>query len=103
MKRIFLVFAALLAVAVLSLVAGIALSRGGRGRSLASRPTLLVWRIAGPLPDRAGVGFPFADTEPAASLEKLLPILAAARADGGVRGLAVELGEADFGLARAQE
>jgi protease-4 len=103
MKRIFLFFVALLAVAVLSLALGIALSRGGSGSALSSRPTLLVWQISGSLPDRATAGLPFSDAEPADSLEKLLPILAAARADRAVRGLAIELGAVDFGLARAQE
>ncbi len=101
MKKLVAVFLVLVAVAVAAAGAGILLSRGGR--SLGG-PTVLVWRLDRTILEQAPTsGFPFAAGATLDSMAQLYPALRAARADDGVKGLAVYIQGADFGLAKAQE
>jgi protease-4 len=87
---------AVVAAAAAALVLG---SGGGRG---VGPPVVLVWHITGTLPERMTGGFPFLRAEEQ-SLAAIFPALRAARADRQVRGLAVYVEQARFGLAKAQE
>jgi len=101
MKKLLLVFLLLLGVALLATVAGIRMGR--KGTPLGDGPTVLVWRLAGPVLEQRAPRLPFGgETEPG-SIAELYPAFRAARQDPGVRGLAVYLENADFGLAKAQE
>ncbi|HKV12071.1 MAG TPA: signal peptide peptidase SppA [Thermoanaerobaculia bacterium] len=100
MKKLVLIFVLLLGVAALATVAGILMGRGGTG---AGSPTVLVWHLAGPVLEQAVPVLPFSEAVEADSLEELYPAFRAARDDRQVRGLAVYIQDADFGLARAQE
>lgn len=103
MKKLIVIFVLLLAVAVLAAVAGILLARGSVGGSALGGPTVLVWHVAGPVLEQSVPAFPFSGAAEADSLQELYPALRAAREDRSVRGLAVYIQEADFGLAKAQE
>jgi protease-4 len=104
-RRLFALF--LVALAGGALVAGLglwlALARGGQP-ALAGGELLLTYRIDGELPDH-GPEHPFtlpgSDREP--SLSSLWTALAAARDDARVVGLALEIRDAAFGLAKAEE
>lgn len=100
MKKLVLIFVLLLGVAALATVAGILLGRGG---TAAGSPTVLVWHLAGPVLEQAVPVLPFSDSIEADSLAELYPAFRAAREDRQVRGLAVYIQDAQFGLARAQE
>ena len=102
MKKLLLIFALLLAVAVAATVAGVLLGRKGGG-SGAGDATVLVWHLDGPVLEQEVPRLPFSGERELGSLAKLYPGLRAARRDPGVRGLAVYIQDADFGLARAQE
>lgn len=102
MKKLLLIFALLLAVAVAATVAGVLLGRKGGG-SGAGDATVLVWHLDGPVLEQEVPRLPFSGEREPGSLAKLYPALRAARRDPGVRGLAVYIQDADFGLARAQE
>lgn len=100
MKKLLVIFAVLLIVAVLATVAGILLSGGGR--SLVG-PTVLVWRLDRPVLEQvAATSFPFAEAA-SDSMGEIWSALRAARDDDGVRGLAVYIQDTAFGLAKAQE
>jgi protease IV len=101
MKKLLLIFVLLAAVAVFATAAGILL--GGRGGLTAGGPTVLVWRLAGPVLEQQAPRLPFTGGPESGSLAELYPALRAARQDPGVRGLAVYIQDADFGLAKAQE
>ncbi len=101
MKKLLLIFVLLVAVAVFATAAGILL--GGRGGLTAGGPTVLVWRLAGPVLEQQAPRLPFTGGPESGSLAELYPALRAARQDPGVRGLAVYIQDADFGLAKAQE
>jgi protease IV len=103
MKKLILIFVLLLVVAVLATAAGILLGGGSGGGGALGGPTVLVWHVAGPVLEQSVPAFPFSGETGADSLQELYPALRAAREDAGVRGLAVYIQEADFGLARAQE
>ncbi|RPH57567.1 signal peptide peptidase SppA, partial [bacterium] len=103
MKKLVVIFVLLLAVAVLATVAGILLGRGSGGGSALGGPTVLVWHVAGPVLEQSVPAFPFSGAIQADSLQELYPALRAAREDRSVRGLAVYIQDADFGLAKAQE
>jgi protease-4 len=101
MKKLLLIFLFLLGVAVLATVLGVLI--GGKGTGMGEGPTVLVWRLAGPVQEQEEPRLPFAGTAPASSIAELYPALRAARLDSGVRGLAVYLQDAELGLAKAQE
>ncbi|HEX5757594.1 MAG TPA: signal peptide peptidase SppA [Thermoanaerobaculia bacterium] len=101
MKKLVAVFLVLVVVAVGAAVAGILLARGDR--PLAG-PTVLVWRMDRTVLEQAPTsGFPFAASITLDSMAELYPALRAARDDRAVKGLAVYIEDADFGLAKAQE
>ncbi len=105
MRRLVVLF--LVFVALGALVAGLglwlALARGGDA-ALPGRSLLLTYRLEGDLPDHAGEGlFPLPGGAPEPSLSRLWTALVAARDDDAVVGLALEIRDASFGLAKAQE
>src|SRR5262245_61738323 len=102
MKKLLLIFSSLLAVAVVATVAGVLLGRQGGG-SGAGGATVLVWHLDGPVLEQEAPRLPFSGEREPGSLAKLYPALRSARQDPGIRGLAVYIQDADFGLARAQE
>jgi protease-4 len=101
MKKLLLVFLFLIGVAVLATVAGIRMGR--KGTAVGEGPTVLVWRLAGPVLEQSTPRLPFGDGGQTASIAELYPAFRAARQDPGVRGLVVYLQDADLGLAKAQE
>ena len=101
MKKLLLIFLFLLGVAVLATVAGIL--HGRKGSAVGEGPTVLVWRLAGPVLEQREPRLPFSDAAAPVSIAELYPALRAARQDSGVRGLAVYIQDADLGLAKAQE
>jgi len=101
MKKLGLILAFLVLVAVLAAVAGILLGRDASQSSPAS--TVLVWHVRGPVLEQSAPALPFSSTPEPDSLAELYPAFRAARTDPGVQGLAVYIQEADFGLAKAQE
>lgn len=101
MKKLLLVFLLLFGIAVAATLAGILMGR--RGGGLSAGNTVLVWHVAGPVLEQAVPELPFSGEAEAHSLAELYPAFRAAREDGGVRGLAVYIQDADFGLAKAQE
>ncbi|MGH9360872.1 MAG: S49 family peptidase, partial [Thermoanaerobaculia bacterium] len=101
MKKLAAVFLVLVVVAVAAAAAGILLSQGKRPLG---GPTVLVWRLDRTVLEQAPTsGFPFAASATLDSMAELYPALRAAREDGRVKGLAVYIQDADFGLAKAQE
>jgi protease-4 len=101
MKKLLWIFLFLIGVAVLATIAGILAGR--KGAALGEGPTVLVWRLAGPVLEQEEPRLPFGNAAAPASIAELYPALRAARQDPGVRGLAVYIQEADLGLAKAQE
>jgi protease-4 len=101
MKKLLVIFASLATLAVLATVAGVLLGKGGHLRG--GGPTVLVWRLAGPVLEQRAPRLPFADGRETDSIAELYPALHAARRDPDIRGLAVYIQDADFGLAKAQE
>jgi protease-4 len=97
MKKLLVIFALLTAVAV------VAILLGRKGGLRAGGPTVLVLRLAGPVLEQEAPRLPFAEALHSGSLAELYPALRSARQDPGVRGLAVYVQAADFGLAKAQE
>jgi protease-4 len=101
MKKLLFIFLFLIGVAVLATVAGIRMGR--KGNALGEGPTVLVWRLAGPVLEQSAPRLPFGkDVEPG-SIAELYPAFRAARQDPGVRGLVLYLQDVDLGLAKAQE
>lgn len=105
MRRLLALF--LVFVALGALVAGLglwlALARGG-DVALPGGSLLLTYRLEGELPDHGGEAlFPLPGGAPEPSLSALWAALAAAREDARVAGLALEIRDAGFGLAKAQE
>src|SRR5882724_2327522 len=101
MKKLLAVFVLLLGVAILATLAGVLTGRQDGG--ISAGPTVLVWRLAGPVLEQRAPRLPFAGGAEASSIAELYPALRAARQDPGVRGLALYLEEAQLGLAKAQE
>ena len=101
MKKLLFVFLFLVAVAVLATIAGIRMGR--KGASLGQGPTVLVWRLAGPVLEQSAPRLPFGEGRETESIAELYPALRAARQDPAVRGLVVYLQDAELGLAKAQE
>ncbi len=102
MKKLVIVFAVLVLVAVIATVTGILLS-GGEGPHLGG-PTVLVWRVQGPVPEQSPASLPgfsaYAQNESVANLYRGFR---AARKDSGVAGVALYIRDTGFGLAKAQE
>lgn len=101
MKKLLTIFAFLTGLAIAATLAGVFLAR--KGGAVADGSTILVWRIAGPILEQRTPRLPFADGSRIGSIAELYPAFRAARKDAGVRGLAVYIQDADFGLAKAQE
>lgn len=101
MKKLFLIFAFLLGVAILATVAGVLL--GGKGGRMGDGATVLVWRLAGPVLEQRAPRIPFSNEPEPGSIAELYPALRAARRDSGVKGLAVYIQDASLGIAKAQE
>ncbi|HEY0513457.1 MAG TPA: signal peptide peptidase SppA [Thermoanaerobaculia bacterium] len=101
MRKLLFFFLFLIGVAVLATLAGIRMGR--KGAALGEGPTVLVWRLAGPVLEQRAPRLPFGDDAEPSSIAELYPAFRAARQDPGVRGLAVYLQDAELGLARAQE
>jgi protease-4 len=98
-----IVFVVLVAVALAAAVGGILLARGG-ARPL-GKAVVLTWKVDGPILEQAPAAdsLPVPGYEPPASVASLYRAFRAARADAGVRGIAVHVGDPAFGLAKAQE
>jgi len=101
MRKLLLIFGLLMATAILATVAGVLLGRKGGIR--AGGATVLVWRVAGPVLEQEAPRLPFAEGFKPGSIAELYPAFRAARLDPGIRGLAVYVQNADFGLGKAQE
>ncbi len=102
MKKLLAIFLVLVAVAVAASVAGILLSRGER-RPLGG-PAVLVWRVDRTILEQSPTAaFPFSAGATLDSMAEILPAFLAARRDRDVKGIAVYIQNADFGLAKAQE
>jgi protease-4 len=101
MKKLLAVFLLLIGVAVLATLAGVLIGR--KDGAISAGPTVLVWRLAGPVLEQRAPRLPFAGGTEVSSIAELYPALRAARQDPGVRGLALYLEEAQLGLAKAQE
>ena len=99
MKKLLLIFVALLGTAVLATVAGILL--GPKGGS--DGPTVLVWQVDGPVLEQEAPRLPFSGDREPDSIAQLYPAFRAARQDTGIKGLAVYIQNAELGLAKAQE
>jgi protease IV len=103
MRRLAVVFAILVAVAVLAAVAGILLGSAGRPLGGGGR-TVLAWRLAGPVVERAPAErLPIPGYDPPSSVAGVYRAFRQARADDNVRGVALYIEETRFGLAKAQE
>lgn len=101
MRKLLVIFALLTAIAILATLAGVLL--GGKTGFKAGGATVLVWRVAGPVLEQQAPRLPFTGGSPPGSIAELYPAFRAARQDPGIRGLAVYIQAADFGLAKAQE
>ncbi|HEX3555719.1 MAG TPA: signal peptide peptidase SppA [Thermoanaerobaculia bacterium] len=102
MKKLLLIFVALLGIAVLATVAGILMSRHGR-RATGDGATVLVWKVDGPVLEQEVPRLPFSGGGEPDSIAQLYPAFRAAREDPGIKGLAVYVQDAELGLAKAQE
>jgi protease-4 len=101
-KRLLVIFAVLVAIAVLAASAGILLGSGGR--TLGRARTVLAWRLSGPVVERAPAApLPLPGYEPPASVAGVYRAFRQARGDDAVRGVALYIEETRFGLAKAQE
>src|SRR4030095_6435951 len=101
MRKLLLLFGLLLALAIVATGAGILL--GGKGSLRSGGASVLVWRLAGPALEQEAPRLPPAGGAAPGGLAELYPAFRAARQDPAVRGLAVYIQNADFGLAKAQE
>src|SRR3954471_19967391 len=102
MKKLLLIFVALLGIAVAATVAGILASRKG-GQSARDGSTVLVWQVDGPVLEQEAPRLPFSNAAEPDSIAQLYPAFRAARLDSGIKGLAVYIQNAELGLAKAQE
>src|SRR3954453_3349248 len=102
MKKLLLIFVALLGIAVAATVAGILASRKG-GQSARDGSTVLVWKVDGPVLEQEVPRFPFSGAAEPDSIAQLYPAFRAARQDPGIKGLAVYIENVELGLAKAQE
>src|SRR5436305_13420837 len=100
MRRLAFLFFFLVGVAFAAALTGILLASGGRRWS--AGPTVLVWRVDRPILEQASEPFLFGGAA-AQSMTVLYPAFRAARADRRVKGIAVYIQSAEFGLGKAQE
>jgi len=100
MRRLAFIFFFLVGIAIAAAGTGILLSSIGRG--FGSGPTVLVWRVDRPILEQAAVPVLFGGGA-AESMSVLYPAFRAARADRQVKGIAVYIQSAEFGLGKAQE
>lgn len=100
MRRLAFIFFFLVGVAIAAAATGILLSSLGRG--FGSGPTVLVWRVDRPILEQASEPILFGGGA-AQSMTVLYPAFRAARADRQVKGIAVYIQSAQFGLGKAQE
>jgi protease-4 len=102
MKRLLLIFAILLVLALAAAVAGVLLS--DRDAPALGGPTVLVWRVEGPIPEqhRPDV-LSLPSYAPPGSVADLYRGFRDARRDPSVHGLAVYVRDTGFGMAKAQE
>jgi len=103
MKRLLVIFAVLVLLAVAATVAGILLSERPSGTGLGG-PTVLVWRAQGQLPERAQpdlFALPSGIQRP--SLASLYRGLRTGLDEPEVKGLAIYIQNAGFGFAKAEE
>jgi protease-4 len=104
LRRLFLLFAALALLGGLIAFAGFSLARGTGGAALLGGPRVLTLALDGALEDYAPeplLSWP--GERPPATVAALWRGLAAARRDPAVRGVALRVGDAAFGLAKAEE
>ncbi|MFY9820355.1 MAG: signal peptide peptidase SppA [Thermoanaerobaculia bacterium] len=101
MKKLLMIFVALLGIAVLATVAGILASR--KGKSGGDGTTVLVWKVDGPVLEQEVPRLPFSSAAEPDSIAQLYPAFRAARLDPAIKGLAVYIQNAELGLAKAQE
>jgi protease-4 len=102
MKKLLLVFAVLVLLALAATVIGIFLS-GERGPTFGG-PTVLVWRVQGTVPEQSPASLPFVSgSGPGVSVANLYRAFRAARRDDSVAGVALYIRSTGFGLAKAQE
>ena len=102
MRRLLLIFLVLVLLAAAATVAGILLSDGPA--SPLGGPTVLVWRVQGPVPEqRQPELLTLSSHARTNSVAALYRGFRAARSDPSVRGLALYIRDAGFGLAKAQE
>jgi protease-4 len=104
LRRPLLILFVLVAVGALVALAGLLASRGGAEGSFTGARKVLTLELDGSLDDYAA-DLPFAlpGERPAETLATLWQGLAAAREDRSVAGVALRIGETDFGLAKAEE
>lgn len=102
MTKLLVIFAVLVVLAVMVAAIGILLS-GGEAPTLGG-PTVLVWRVEGPVPEQSQPDF-FGLSSPVerSSVANLYRAFHAARDDSGVAGVALYIRDTGFGLAKAQE
>jgi len=104
LRRPLLVFLALALLGGLIALGGLLLARGDASAPLLGGRRVLTRELDGELDDyTSALPFQLPGEHPQANLALLWRGLAAARADRGVRGVAVRVGAADFGLAKAEE
>lgn len=102
MRRLLLIFLVLVLLAGAATVAGILLSDGPA--SPLGGPTVLVWRVQGPVPEqRQPELLTLSSHARTTSVAALYRGFRAARSDPSVRGIALYVRHAGFGLAKAQE
>lgn len=102
MKRLLLIFLVLVLLAGAATVAGILLSDGAA--SPLGGPTVLVWRVQGPVPEQRQPDLlTFSSQARTGSVATLYRGFRTAREDPSVRGVALYVRDAGFGLAKAQE
>jgi len=103
MKRLLVIFAVLVLLAVAATVVGILLSERPDGSGLGG-PTVLVWKIDGPIPERSSPDlFNLTSAFRAPSLANLYRGFRAGLDDSSVRGVAVYLQSSRIGFAKAEE
>jgi protease-4 len=102
MKKLIVIFLVLVAIAAAATVAAILLSDGPAAGL--TGPTVLVWRVEGPVPEQRQPDLLGLSSYPrTGSVAELYRGFRAAREDAGVHGLALYVRDTGFGLAKAQE
>jgi len=103
MKRLLVIFSVLVLLAVIATVVGVLLSERPEGSRLGGS-TVLVWRIDGPIPERAQPElFNLTPSFRAPSIANLYRGFRAGLGDSDVEGIAVYLQSTGFGFAKAEE